>query len=124
VNLDFCVHLLASALCNLIDDLRSRWRVSVRLTANAAVVEGDVKELAFYREKLEKQVYEPNSIHVCVIVGREKRFLNRHSLRSKEELFQTLPEHPESCAWFNRLLVRIMMEYRCVVRSDCGNQRV
>jgi hypothetical protein len=50
------------------------------------------KELPEYLSKLPTLVYDPASAH--------------------EAMFQSVPEHAESCAWFNLVIVRIMMEYR------------
>jgi hypothetical protein len=92
----------------------------VRINLAEPKVDESYKELAEYAEKLPAQVYDPTSSHVCCVVG-ESAFL-LHLLRfspwvfffsfQQEELFQSVPERAESCAWFNRFIVRILMEYR------------
>lgn len=42
----------------------------------------------------------------------QRIFCGLMSLATQAELFETLPDGSESCAWLNRLLVRLLLEYR------------
>ena len=51
-------------------------------------------------------------------------FVRRLSLGAQETLFQVVPDQAESCAWFNRVIVRIMMEYRASDFEEKWRQRM
>jgi hypothetical protein len=64
----------------------------VKADAPAVPLDDAAKELPEYLSKLPTLIYDAESPH--------------------EAMFQSVPEQAEPCAWFNLVIVRIMMEYR------------